>query len=157
MSCCKQGDGQKPAAASDAGEAGPMAMGMAMGKKMTGQGRGPMAMWQRMMAQTGSSEEAPQIPMQKMPMQQMMGMCSDMLGAMGQTAAMAAFATPELQQAFGAWLKDLEGKAETAVAEGEKDAAGLATALGIDADSARYVLGRLAADGKVTLVARPRS
>ena len=149
MSCCKQDDGQKPAAAGDAGEAGPMAMGMAMGKKMMG--RGPMAMRQRMMAQTGSSEGAPQ-----MPMQQMMGMCSEMLGAMGQTASMAAFATPELQQAFGAWLKDLESKAEAAVAEGEKDAAELATALGIDADSARYVLGRLAASGKVTLVARPR-
>ena len=52
MSCCKQDDGQKPAAAGDAGEAGPMAMGMAMGKKMMGQGRGPMAMRQRMMAQT---------------------------------------------------------------------------------------------------------
>ncbi|MDA8253043.1 MAG: hypothetical protein M0Z28_28285 [Rhodospirillales bacterium] len=128
-----------------------MAMGMAMGKKMMGQGRGPMAMRQRMMAPTGSSEEAPQ-----MPMQTMMGMCSDMLGVMAQTATMAAFATPELQQAFGAWLKDLEGKAEAAVAEGEKDEAELATALGIDADSARYVLGRLAASGKVTLVARPR-
>ena len=149
MSCCKQDDGQKPAAAGNAEEAGPMPMGMAMGKKMMG--RGPMAMRQRMMAQPGSSEEAPQMPMQKM-----MGMCSDMLGAMGQTAAKAAFATPELQQAFGAWLKDLEGKAEAAVAEGEKDAAGLATALGIDADSARYVLGRLAANGKVTLIARPR-
>ncbi len=151
MSCCKQDDGQKPAAAGDAGEARPMAMGMAMGKKMMGQGRGPMAMRQRMMAPTGSSEEAPQ-----MPMQTMMGMCSDMLGVMAQTATMAAFATPELQQAFGAWLKDLEGKAEAAVAEGEKDEAELATALGIDADSARYVLGRLAASGKVTLVARPR-
>ena len=91
-----------------------------------------------------------------MPMQKMMGMCSDMLGAMGQTTAMAAFATPELQHAFRAWLKDLEDKAEAAVAEGEKDAAEVATALGIDADSARYLLGRLAANGKVTLVARPR-
>ena len=151
MSCCKQDDGQKPAAAGDAGEAGPMAMGRAMGKRMMGQGRGPMAMRQRMMAPTGSSEEAPQ-----MPMQTMMGMCSDMLGAMEQTTTMAAFATPELQQAFGAWLKDLEGKAEAAVSEGERDAAALATMLGIDEDSARYVIGRLAASGKVTLVARPR-
>ena len=151
MSCCQQDDGQKPAAAGDAGEAGPMAMAMGMGKKMMGRGRGPMAMRQRMMAQTGSTEDAPQ-----MPMPQMMAMCSEMLGAMGQTTAMAAFATPELQQAFGAWLKDLECKAEAAVGEGEKDAAELATALGIDADSARYVLGRLASSGKVTLVARPR-
>ena len=127
-----------------------MAMGMAMGKKMMG--LGPMAMRQRMMAQTGLGEEAPQ-----MPMQRMMGIRSEMLGAMGQTASMAAFASPQLRQAFGAWLKDLEGKAEAAVAEGETDATELATALGIDADSARYVLGRLASSGKMTLVARPRS
>ena len=70
--------------------------------------------------------------------------------------ARARAATPELPQAFGAWLKDLEGKAEAPVSEGEKDAAALATMLGIDEDSARYVIGRLAASGKVTLVARPR-
>ena len=93
----------------------------------------------------------------QMPMQQMMGMCSEMLDTMGQTTAMAAFATPKLRQAFGAWLKDLESKAEAAVAEGEKDAAALAVALGTDEDSARYVIGRLAASGKVTLVVRPRA
>ena len=70
--------------------------------------------------------------------------------------ARARAATPELQQALGAWLKDLEGKAGAPVSEGEKDAAALATMLGIDEDSARYVIGRLAASGKVTLVARPR-
>ncbi|MHB1502082.1 MAG: hypothetical protein ACYCYK_13245 [Candidatus Dormibacteria bacterium] len=90
MPRCKRNDGQKPAAAGGAEEAGPMALGMARGKKMMGQGRGPMAMRQRMMAQTGSSEEATQ-----MPMQQMMGMCSEMLDTMGQTTAMAAFATPD--------------------------------------------------------------
>jgi hypothetical protein len=88
-------------------------------------------------------------------MQMCMGMCSEMLSAIHQTTAMAAFATPELRQAFGEWLKGLE--AEAAVAAGEKDAAALATVLGIEEDSARYVLGRLAGDGKVTLVARPRS
>ena len=149
MPHCKRNDGRKPAAAGSAEEAGPMGLGMAMGKKMMGQGRGPMA---RMMAQTGLSEEAMQ-----MPMQQMMGMCSEMLDTMGQTTAMAAFATPELRQAFGAWLKDLESKAEAAVAEGEKDAAALAVALGTDEDSACYVIGRLAASGKVTLVVRPRA
>jgi hypothetical protein len=148
MPHCKRNDGRKPAAAGSAEEAGPMGLGMAMGKKMMGQGRGPMA---RMMAQTGSSEEAMQ-----MPMQQMMGMCSEMLDTMGQTTAMAAFATPALQQAFSAWLKDLEDKAETALVEGEKDTAALAAALGIDEETARYVIGRLAANGKVTLVARPQ-
>jgi predicted ArsR family transcriptional regulator len=37
------------------------------------------------------------------------------------------------------------------------DVAALAAALGIDEDSARYVLERLAATGRVTLVARPRT
>ena len=41
------------------------------------------------------------------------------------------------------------------MAEGEKDVAGLAVALGTDEDSARYVIGWLAASGKVILVARP--
>ena len=84
-------------------------------------------------------------------MQMGMGMCSEMLDAIRQTAA-----TPALQQAFSAWLKDLEDKAETALVEGEKDAAALAAALGIDEETARYVIGRLAANGKVTLVARPQ-
>lgn len=132
MSCCNQGNDQKPSV-TDADQAvGPMAKGMGMGKKMMGQGDGP-------------------------PMQQMMGMCSEMLGAMGQTTGMAAFATPELRHTFGAWLKELEGKAEAAIADGEKDAAGLAAALGINEDSARYVLGQLAANNKVTLVGRLRT
>jgi hypothetical protein len=86
-----------------------------------------------------------------------MGMCSEMLTVIQQTTAMAAFATPELRHMFGEWLKGLEVKAEAAVAEGEKDATALATALEIDEHSARYVLGRLAAEGKVTLLARRRS
>ena len=52
MPHCKRNDGRKPAAAGSAEEADPMGLGMAMGKKMMDQGRGPMAMRQRMMAQT---------------------------------------------------------------------------------------------------------
>ena len=125
-----------------------------MAKKMAGQGGSPMEMMQKMMAQMGQGGGPPQ--MQHM-MQMCMGMCVEMLNTIRQATAMAAFATRELQRTFSAWLKDLEDKAESAVAEGEKDAAALAAALGIDEDSARYVLGRLAADGKVTLVGRPQT
>ena len=137
----------------DAESGGPMAMGMGMAKKMMaqmGQG-GPMEMMQKMMAQMSHGEGKP--PMEKM-MGMCMGMCAEMLTGLRQTNALAVFATPELQHVFGEWLKDLETKAEAAIAQGEKDAAALASALNLSEDSARYVLARLAASGKVTLVAR---
>ena len=143
-------------AAKESGGSGPMGMGMGMAKKMMarmGQGGSPFEMMQKMMAQMGEGGDKP--PMEKM-MSMCMGICSEMLGAIEQTTAMAAFATPELRHAFGDWLKALEAKAEAALAEGEKDATALAATLGVDGESARYVFGRLAADGKVTLVARPR-
>ncbi|MDA8233099.1 MAG: hypothetical protein M0006_17350 [Magnetospirillum sp.] len=142
------------AKSADAESGGPMAMGMGMAKKMMaqmGQGGGPMEMMQKMMAQMSHGEGKP--PMEKM-MGMCMGMCAEMLTGLRQTNALAVFATPELQHAFGEWLKDLESKAEAAVAQGEKDAAALASALNITEDSARYVLARLAASGKVMLVAR---
>ena len=154
MPCCNQDDQQNQPAASSTAEGSPMAMGMAMAKKMMSQGSSPMEMMQKRMAQKGQAGGPPQ--MQQM-MQMCMGMCSEVLNAIRQTTAMAAFTAPELQHAFGEWLKDLEANAEAAVAEGEKDAAALAATLGIDEESARYVLGRLAANGKVTLVARPRT
>ncbi len=154
MPCCNQDNQQKQATERGTAESGPMAMGMGMARKMMGQDGSPMEMMQKMMAQMGQGGGPPQ--MQQM-MQMCMGMCSEMLDAIRQTTAMAAFATPALQQAFDAWLKDLEGKAETALAAGEKDVGALAAALGIDEESTRYVLGRLAANGKVTLVARPRT
>lgn len=137
MPCCNQDDQQKRITERGAAEKGPMAMGMTMAKKMMGQ-----------MGQGGGPPE-----MQHM---MQMGMCSEMLDAIRQTTGMAAFATPALQQAFSAWLKDLEDKAEAAVAESEKDVTTLAAALGIDEETTRYVIGRLAANGKVTLVARPQ-
>lgn len=147
----KQDERQQPATAGGSPAGGPMAMGMAMaGRMMGGRGR-PMEMMQKMIARMGQGGDAPAMPQM---MQMCMGMCSEMLTAIHQTTAMAAFATHELRHAFGEWLKALEAKAEAAVAEGEKDTAALAAALGIDEDSARYVLGRLAADGKVTLLAR---
>lgn len=95
--------------------------------------------------------------MKRMPqmMQKCMSMCSEMLSAIRQTTAMAVFATPELEHTFNEWLKDIEAKAEASVLGGAKDAVALALALKIDEGSARYVLDRLAANGKVTLVAHP--
>ena len=158
MPCCNQDNQQKQATERGTAESGPMAMGMGMARKMMGQGGSPMDMMQKMMAQMGQGMGQGGGPPQMQQMMQMcMGMCSEMLDAIRQTTAMAASATPALQQAFDAWLKDLEGKAEAAVAEGEKDVTALAAALGIDEESTRYVLGRLAANGKVTLIARPRT
>ena len=127
--------------------------GMAMMEKMMGQG-GPMAMMQKMMAGMGQAEGA--APMQQM-MATCMAMCQEMLGAIRQTNALAVFATPELQHAFAEWLQALESKAEATLAEGEKDAAALAGALAISEESARYLLARLTARGKITLTGKART
>ena len=137
---------------SQGGSAG-LQKGMAMMEKMMAEG-GPMAMMQKMMAGMGQGEGA--APMQEM-MATCMGMCSEMLGAIRQTNALAVFAAPELQHVFGEWLQALESKAEAALGEGEKDATALAGVLDISEESARYVLARLAASGKVTLAARRRT
>ena len=132
-----------------------MAMGMDMAKKMMGQmgqGGSPMEMMQKMMAQMHQQGEG-KPPMEKM-MAMCMGMCAEMLSAIKQTNALAVHATPELDQAFGEWLKGLESKALTALAEGEKDAATLATALGVTKETATYLLNRLATAGTITLTAK---
>lgn len=142
-----------------AGGANPMSMGMEMARKMMGRmgkgGPGPMAMMQEMMAKMGhGAEGGPQTP----PMMQMcMGMCAEMLGAIREINGLAVFATPELQHAFADWVRQLEDKALTLLAERERDAAALAVALNISEASACYLLGRLAEKGKVTLVGRLRS
>ena len=89
------------------------------------------------------------------PMAKMMGMCAEMLTMMRQTNALAVFATPEIQQVFAEWLNQLEDKATGLLVEGDRDAAALARALGVSEDSARYVLARLAASGKIALSGRP--
>jgi hypothetical protein len=152
-------DKQKSKRAKGAGtESGnPMAMGMGMAKKMMAQmaqAGSPMEMMQKMMAQMSQGEGKP--PMDKM-MGMCMGMCAEMLSGLRQTNALAVFATPELQHAFSEWLADIESKAAAEIAQGEKDAGALASALKISEDSACYILGRLASSGKVTLVARARA
>jgi len=137
------------------GESNPMAMGMAMAKKMMSQmgaGGSPMEMMQKMMAQMRQSEDKP--TMEKM-MGMCMGMCAEMLTAIRQTNALAVHATPQLQQLFGDWLKEIEKKAEAAISQGEKEAGAIASKLNITEDSARYILNRLAQQGKITLSAKP--
>ncbi len=86
-----------------------------------------------------------------------MGMCSEMLNAIRETNALAVHATPELRSAFAEWLSGVEAKALAAMKEGEKDAASLGAALGLSEESARYVLTRLAAAGKIALVGRNKA
>jgi hypothetical protein len=80
-----------------------------------------------------------------------------MLASLRQTDALAVSATPELQHLFSDWLTDIESRAAAEIAQGERDVGALASTLKISEDSARYILGRLASSGKVTLVARARA
>lgn len=138
-------------------EGGPMATGMTMAKKMMGQigqGGNPMEMMQKMMAQMSHREGKP--PMEKM-MGMCMGMCAEMLTALKQTNALAVFGTPELHAAFSDWLKAYEDKALVVLTQGQKDAAGLASALQIGEESAGYILSHLAASGKISLTGKVNS
>ena len=115
----------------------PMMMGMGKMKKMMG----PM----------GSQKEGEA----DNPMQNMMGMCAEMLTAMDKTTSMAAFATPELHTLFGEWMKSLEREALTAMADkGQMDVATLATALKISEESAIHLIAHLASKGKAVLSIR---
>ena len=100
-------------------------------------------------------QEAAAAPMGPPMMRRMRARCAEMMGAMGSPAATAAAVPPALDEAFQAWLRQMEDKALAAVAAGEQDAGGLATSLGVDEESARYLLTRLAAEGKVAMFARP--
>ncbi|MCT7304400.1 hypothetical protein [Enterobacter hormaechei] len=135
----------------------PMMMGMGMMKKMMAQmgseGGSPMAMMQKMMAQSKPGAEG------EPPMQHMMGMCmsmcAEMLTTMQQTTAMATFATPELRELFAEWLDSVAVKALAVLNEqGELDSLQLAQALGISTDGALYLLTQMARQGKVNLRAQ---
>ena len=126
-------------AKSGSGSQSPMAMGMGMAKKMMaqmGQGGSPFEMMQKMMGQMHEAGKPP--PMERM-MGLCMGMCSEMLNAIRQTNALAVHGTPELQNAFGEWLEQLEGKTEALVA-----AARSRSPLGQRADGADHVAGVVA-------------
>jgi hypothetical protein len=141
---------------SQASEGSPITMGMAMAKKMMSQmgaGGSPMEMMQKMMGQMRQGEDKP--PMEKM-MGMCMGMCAEMLTAIRETNALAVHATPELQSVFVDWLSAIEEKALAALQDGEKDATALGAAIGVSEESARYVLMRLAASGKIAILGRSK-
>lgn len=140
------------------GNAGPMAMGMEMAKKMMGQmgqgGPGPMAMMQKMMAQVSKGQEGGQ-PMPPM-MQMCMGMCAEMLMAIKRTTDLAALATPELNQLFNEWRDTLERDALRFLGErGGMDVEVLAKALHISEPSAAHLIAHLAKEGKVKMRVEP--
>jgi hypothetical protein len=136
-------------AAKESGGGSPMAMDMAMMKKMMAQmgsgGEGPMAVMQKMMGQMGQGKPVAEA---ESPMQHMMGMCMSMYSE-------TLTATPELQNAFAGWLDQYEEKVASAPTDGDKDTAALAVAVGLSEDSVRYLVMRLAATGKVDLACPP--
>lgn len=130
-------------------DAGPMKMGMGMGKKMMENmgkpGFDPMAMKKKMMAKMSSKEE------QKAG-NPMMQMCKQMLGTIKQTNDKVVQATPELHNMFEEWLGVLEADAMAYLAEHpETEVEGLAVALNINTQSAVYLVSRLRLEGKITL------
>ena len=163
MHCCDEHHKQPTGPQTEeGGGSNRMHMGMGMMKKMMaemGSGAvGPMAMMQKMMAQMekkGVGEAAN--PMQGM-MGMCMGMCAEMLGAVGRTASLAVFATPELHQLFEEWLTTLENRAlELLQDKGEVDPAALAAALKISEQGATYLLAHLKNEGKIRLRAQTAS
>ena len=110
-------------------------------KKKSSKGAEDKAKAKKMMGQMGGPGGS---PMEKM------------LNAIRQTNTLAVHATPELQDAFADWLRELEAKALAAIGKGEKDTVALAAALKIGEDSARYLLTRLAAREAITLIGKPK-
>jgi hypothetical protein len=106
------------------------------------------------LSQTSPNEGKP--PREKM-MGMCMGMCAEMLSAIRTTSALAASATPELQNAFTEWLKGTEDAAVKLIANGATGTAALAGALKLSEASTRYILNRLAEGGKITLAARVKT
>lgn len=133
----------------------PMEIGMRMAKKMMAQmdqGASPMEMMQTMMPRMRPGDDTQ--PMEKM-MGMCMGMCAEILDAIKQTNALAVHATPELQQAFGEWLKTTEDKVMNLIAKGVVDSAELAGSLDLSERSVHYIVTRLADRGGIRLSAKP--
>ncbi|MHB1565294.1 MAG: MarR family transcriptional regulator [Acidiferrobacter sp.] len=125
----------------------PMGRGMGMMKKMMGSGAdGPMAMKQKMMGQKDEGVEG------HSPMQQMMGMCTEMMASMRRTTSIAVAAQPELHSLFEEWLTTREDEALKLIAErGPMAVEELATGLSMSAANATAVLVHLLHQGKIRL------
>ncbi len=90
------------------------------------------------------------------PMQRMMRMCEEMLGAMRKTNEMAVFTIPELRRLFEEWLEAMEAEALKTLREGGAiTARDLAASLGISEEGATYLIARLKNQGKIDLRAQP--
>lgn len=131
----------------------PMDMGMNMMRKMMGKdGSNPMDMKQKMMGkkEAGAKDDGK-------PMQQMMGMCKNMLHTMQHTTTLAVYAQPELQKLFEEWLTAQEAEVLKLLEEsGGSDPETLATALSMTPESATALLARLQNIGKIQLHAELR-
>ena len=128
-------------------ERGPMFMGMGMMRKLMGRrgSGGPM----------GGEEKGGEEDLSASPMPHMMAMCAEMLSSMDRTAAMAVFATPELQEMFREWREGLEGEALSCLAkDGATEIETLAARLGTTRESAIHLAATLALKGKVQLSLR---
>lgn len=125
----------------------PMDMGKQMMKKMMGEGLNPPAMKEKMKGQKGDSTEG-----NGNPMQQMMGMCKEMLHSMQQTTSLAVYAQPELQQLFGEWLITREQAVLKQLEKGQRmDLVNLSKTLAITPESTLSILARLHGAGKIQL------
>jgi len=81
-----------------------------------------------------------------------MDMCRKMMGAIGRTADLAVYATPEVRGLFEEWAAQVEEEILQFVREAKTaDADQIASRFKLSKDSAKYFLSSLARKGKVTL------
>ncbi len=85
-----------------------------------------------------------------------MQMCKEMTSSIKMTAALAAFATPELHALFKEWLDSKEKEVfDILVKLGKHDLVGIAKTLKLTPESTAHLLTRLAAQGRLILVVQP--
>lgn len=152
--CCGEGG----SADHRAGRESPRTMGM------MGRGGGPTAVMRERMARMYDGEqeedgEGRHAGLEAgLAMSEAMNACIDALQRIGRgDLPPGAGEVPGLRRAFGDWLAKVEAEAEAALSGGEAEVAEVAAALGVGEESALFVLARLAAEGRVTLVARRRT
>lgn len=88
------------------------------------------------------------------PMENMMGMCKNMLGTMHQTLDLAVYATPEVRALFDEWLSSLENAALKFLKKhGPTEPSKLAEALSISESLATSLMAQMKNRGKIRLQA----
>jgi hypothetical protein len=120
---------------------------------MMGGGSGPMmgmmsAMMGKMMGGGKEGEAGGEKPWD---------MCRKMMGNLGKSLDLAAYATPELHLLFEEWLKQVnEEILEFIATEGKADPDALAAKFKLGRDSIHFILGKLAQAGKINLNAEKK-